>query len=406
MMIKRAINSLRHRGIKGSFQRIVRGRPKTSVFDTWDFIVNQEVIPFNEEDYELNKNKNKTLNWVIPEMSAGSGGHLNIFRFITYLEKRGIHNRVYLFKSSRFLNDKYLIDFIRKNFSILDEKVELFHDVKQMKFAHGIVATSWDTAYFVKNYNNVISKFYFVQDFEPYFYAHGSVYEFAEQTYKFGLRGITAGDWLKDICINNYGMKADSFGFSYDKDLYFPRDNRHTNKRVFFYARPVTPRRDFELGLLALNELSKKIEDLEVIFAGWDVSTYEIPFKHQNLGVMRIEELSELYSSCDLCLVISNTNLSLLPLEVMASGSVAVCSKGPNSEWLVNEENCILVDYDPIQISNTMYQYLLDENKLSNLRKKGVEFAQKTSWDIEGEKVFNSIMKGLLEDEECINYRR
>ena len=104
-MIKRAINSLRHRGIKGSFQRIVRGRPKTSVFDTWDFIVNQEVIPFNEEDYELNKNKNKTLNWVIPEMSAGSGGHLNIFRFITYLEKRGIHNRVYLFKSSRFLND-------------------------------------------------------------------------------------------------------------------------------------------------------------------------------------------------------------------------------------------------------------------------------------------------------------
>ena len=53
-----------------------------------------------------------------------------------------------------------------------------------------------------------------------------------------------------------------------------------------------------------------------------------------------------------------------------------------------------------------MYQYLLDENKLSDLRKKGVEFAQKTSWDIEGEKVFNSIMKGLLEDEECINYRR
>lgn len=53
-------------------------------------------------------------------------------------------------------------------------------------------------------------------------------------------------------------MKADSFSFSYDKGLYTVKQKQDKIKRVFFYARPVTPRRDFELGLLALNELSKR----------------------------------------------------------------------------------------------------------------------------------------------------
>ena len=35
--------------------------------------------------------------------------------------------------------------------------------------------------------------------------------------------------------------------------------------RIFFYARPVTARRDFELGLLALNEITKRNSDVEVV---------------------------------------------------------------------------------------------------------------------------------------------
>lgn len=67
--------------------------------------------------------------------------------------------------------------------------------------------------------------------------------------------------------------------------------------------------------------------EVEVVFAGWDISTFEIPFKHRDMGIMSVDKLSKVYSQCDLCLIISNTNLSLLPLEVMASNSVAVCSK-------------------------------------------------------------------------------
>ena len=110
-----------------------------------------------------------------------------------------------------------------------------------MKFAHATVATSWTTAYYVRKFQNTISKFYFVQDFEPHFYAHGSEYEFAENTYKMGFRGITAGDWLRDIMRNEYGMQADSFHFSYDDKVYQPKEKQDNEKRVFFYA-PRLPR--------------------------------------------------------------------------------------------------------------------------------------------------------------------
>lgn len=399
-LIQKTWRYIKNNGIKGLFKRAINGRHKTDVLGFYSFIVNDNKIPLNHKDLEKYKDKNVFLNWIIPEMGIGSGGHINIFRFITYLEKNGIHNKIYLFNPPRIKDDKTLREFTKEHFQILNENVELYSDVNKVEFAHGTIATSWQTAYFVRNFNNTISKFYFVQDFEPYFYPLGSEYEFAENTYKFGFRGITAGDWLKDICQNKYNMKADSFRFSYDKDLYVSKNKGDDKKRLFFYARPVTPRRDFELGLLALNELYKLENDLEVIFAGWDVSTFEIPFPHKNAGIISINNLSHVYSQCDMCLILSNTNLSLLPLEVMASNSVVVCSKGENSEWLVNDENSILVEYNPIQIAKTINYYFNHPDELNKIREKGLMFAQQTSWSNEGEKVKQAILKGIHEDGE------
>lgn len=404
LFFQKLIPFIRKRGIKGIVQKIMQKvhltPTKARVLEDYDFIVDEVEIPFIKKEYDVHsKDEIKILNWIIPEMGKGSGGHLNIFRFVSNLENRGFHSRIYLYKTPNYRDNKAVKDFLRENFPILDERVEVFWDVKYARFAHATIATSWQTAYFVKNFNNTISKFYFVQDYEPFFYAHGSEYEFAKETYRFGFRGITAGDWLKDKLNQEFGMPTDSFGFSYDKELYTPQKKHGKTKRVFFYARPVTPRRDFELGLLALNLLCKKMPEVEIVFAGWDVSQYEIPFKHKNLGIVNVEQLSKVYAQCELCLVISNTNLSLLPLEVMASNSVAVCSKGVNSTWLVNEENSVLVDYDPHEIAKTLEYYLKHEEELSDIRRRGLEFAQSTSWEAEAEKVKEALLKGIAEDE-------
>lgn len=391
-------------GLKKTLKRMVTKPepPKNPLLDFWNFIIDREEIPFSRADYEKHKGEQKILNWIVPEFEKGSGGHTTIFRFISALEQRGIHNRIYVYMPAK-LNDESLHELLKNHFQLLDSRVESCCDVKKAEFAHATIATSWTTAYFVRNFNNTISKFYFIQDFEPYFYAHGSEYSFAENTYKFGFRGITAGDWLKDIVEEKYGMEASSFHFSYDKTTYYPVEKKSSRPTVFFYARPVTPRRDWELGMLALGELSRRIPDLEVLFAGWDVSSYEIPFAHKNMGVVSREMLAELYNQSDLCLVISSTNLSLVPLEVMGCGKLAVCSNGANSTWLVNENNSAMVDFDPLEIADTMEYYLKHPEELKEKSQKGLEFASATSWEKEHEKVYKAILEGIAKDEKKLN---
>lgn len=394
---------LKNEGINGVVQHIKRNQapPKIDVFEFYDFVMDRKKadIQSTQNTEGIKDGDVKLLNWVIPEMGVGSGGHINIFRFVSLLEERGFHSRIFLHRSTNFSNDETLGLFLREYFPILDQRVEAYCDVSAMTFAHATIATAWQTAYYVNAYDNTISKFYFVQDFEPYFYPLGSDYKLAEATYQFGLRGITAGNWLKEKLSNEYHMEADSFGFSYEKELYTPQKKTDDIKRVFFYARPVTPRRDFEIGMLALNELCKRMPDVEVVFAGWDISNYLIPFRHRSLGIVAIENLSKEYAQCDLCLILSNTNLSLLPLEVMASNSVVVSSIGRNNTWLVNEENAILVDYDPINIANVLEFYLENSDKLDVIREKGLLFAQQTSWEKEADKVQMALTNGIEEDE-------
>lgn len=396
--IRKIMSTLRNKGLKSATQQIARA-PKTDIYDFYGYITDTKKIPFAKEDYNNFSDGPIYLNWVIPEMGVGSGGHINIFRFVTKLQHRGIRNRIYTIQTVNIQTDGELRAFLRGNYGIDPDEIELYCGADKISFAHGTVATSWQTAYFVQKFDNTLSKFYFVQDFEPFFYAMGSEYAFAENTYKFGFYGITAGDWLKDKLHNEYGMETASVGFSYDRNLYVPGEKKDRTKRIFFYARPVTARRGFELGLLALIELYHRIPDIEVIFAGWDVGNYEIPFVHLNGGIVELSKLSNLYSQCDMCLVLSSTNLSLLPLEIMASNSVVVSNCGANNEWLLNTENAILANYDPNDIADKMEYYLGHRDELERIREEGRKFAEKTDWEVEADKAYEIFVRQIKHSE-------
>ena len=371
----------------------------------YQFALKQQKAAFDKQAYEQAKNSAKIINWIIPEIGVCSGGHINIFRFVMMLQKAGFQNKIYILEPISLHTDEECRAFLKKNYVLDIDEVEVHVDIRKMGFAHATIATAWNTAYYLRDFDNTISKFYFVQDFEPLFFPVGSDYVFAENTYKFGFRGLTAGDWLKNKLHDEYGMQTESFLFSYDHDLYVPGEKRDELPRIFFYARPVTPRRDFELGVLTLNEVAKRIPEVEVVFAGWDVSEYQIPFRHKNLGSVSLDKLADLYAQCDMCLVLSNTNLSLLPLEVMASNSVVVCNKGANNEWLIHEDNTILVDLDPNQIAEKICYYLEHRDELAKIRARGLTFANGTDWEAEGKKVCKAVLEGIEEDEKNISTR-
>ena len=383
--IRRYAGAIKRRLVKQAHKVV-----KNNVYSFYEYTMDRTIIPLNEKE-KAEFEGQKIINWIIPELDVSSGGHMTIFRFISNLERLGFHNRIYLFNSKKFKTDDEFRAFLEKYYdeSLTTRDAEIYCSTDKIKYAQITMATGWQTAYFVRRCNNTKEKYYFVQDFEPWFAPMGTEYLLAENTYRFGFKAITAGDWLRDKLRDEYNMETSSFHFSYKKDVFKPSVKRDNKKRVFFYARPVTPRRAFDLGMLALMELYKKVPDIEVIFAGWDVSGYEIPFIHLNAGSIRMEELADCYSQCDLCLVMSTTNLSLMPYEVMASNSVVVSNYGPNNEWFLNDENAILTSYDPVEIADKMAYYLEHRELLEEKRKNGYESVVNSSWEKEAEKVYD-----------------
>ncbi len=370
--------------------RIGRAFLKTDVLAFYDFTRLPHVVPV----LRLGEAADNTINWVIPPFGRGSGGHLNIFRFVCYLEKMGFECRIIIVGSPQPVSAEQAVKEIANWFFSLAARVYI--GIENAPAAYYTIATEWRTAYWVRSFPATRHRCYFVQDFEPWFYAMGSKYLFAEETYRFGFVGITAGGWLKEKLASEYGMKTHAIGFSCDRDLYYqtPRHDGRNNKRVFFYARPPTPRRAFELGLLVLEQVLRHMPDVEVVFAGWDTSGYIVPFKYSNAGLLSLDELPNLYNQCDVALVLSLSNLSLLPLELMACGTPIVSNQAPWTEWLLNKQNARLAPTTVADLADAICAVLSDPVEANRLREGGFATIATTDWHSEACKMAD-ILRGL-----------
>lgn len=373
-------------GLKAALEHALRRltsatAPAIDIIDFYGMVTHAPFGPDLSADFR----EHKTINWVIPDFEIGSGGHLNIFRLIYHLERLGYECRIIIVGHCHFASAEAARQCIRKNFVPLAARVWIgIHDLPQAWYT---IATSWMTAYYVRAFRGTRHKCYFVQDFEAAFYAAGSEALFAENTYRFGFYGITAGGWLAEKLSREYGMWTRAIGFSVEHERYRPMPRKPGDqRRVFFYARPATPRRAFEMGILVLNEVAKCHPDVHFILAGWDVGAYKIPFPHTNAGVVELDKLPELYSQCDAALVISCTNLSLLPLELMACGCPVVSNRGPNVEWLLNQEIAVLADATVEALSEALITLLENEDYRQTLRQHGIEASRRGSWHDEAVK--------------------
>ncbi|MEL6883593.1 MAG: glycosyltransferase [Pseudomonadota bacterium] len=327
-----------------------------------------------------------TLQWVVPNFGFGSGGHLNIFRFINNLADLGYDQRLVILPPYEWKSAEKAKEKIDKWYAPLKAEVALGAD--GFEPCHATIATGWQTAYWVAKYQATRDRFYFIQDFEPAFYATSSEYYMAENTYKLGLKGITAGTWLSEMLHDKYGMTTAAVSFGCDTDFYKPGVRRDgDNFNILFYSRHVTKRRLFELGICALDTVCQEHPDVAVIFAGGDVSPFRIPFHHLNAGELTLKELPDLYAQSDLALVLSGTNLSLLPLELAACKCPIVMNDTPSARWLLPDDAAYYAPLDPEGMARVIGDAI--RNKKERLAKAEVAYAmaQDSSWAAEAKRV-------------------
>jgi glycosyltransferase involved in cell wall biosynthesis len=190
-------------------------------------------------------------------------------------------------------------------------------------------------------------------------------------------------------------MNSDFFTFGIDHDIY-KLTNPNPRKDVFFYARPSTPRRAFELGILALEELSARNLGINIHLAGWDVSDRNITFKHQSYGIISPNELSNIYNKCAVGLVLSLTNMSLLPPELIACGTIPVINVGDNNKMVFDNKFCRWSEAMPSQIADAL-ENAIEESASNRLPTIISASVKNLNWETSKEK-FLRIFEGQMKN--------
>ena len=397
--VEKAYLILKKRGLGAGLRDILtlltggQGQRNPNWMEDLDFLL----LPPTSERLGGKADSPTTINWLVPDFGRASGGHINIFRFVSMFEALGVDQRIYIVGGVGG-NPEFIRDAARRTYFSINTPFEMLDKPPRLRDADILIASSWETAYQAHSISNVRHKYYMVQDREDLFFAEGSFSEFARATYRFGFTGLTAGSWLADSLMKDFGMRCFAFGFSYDRDLYkhHPEQGKRDGpKRVFFYARPGTERRGLELGIFAMALVAQALPETQFVFAGVGQQDWNLPFVPEYVGVLRLDQLSELYRSCDVALVLSHTNLSLLPIELMASGCPVVSNRGPNVEWMLNKDNSILCDPEPRPLAHAIIALLTDDQLRERLRTAGIEFAQSTDWRFEAERLMNIFRNDL-----------
>ena len=254
-----------------------------------------------------------------------------------------------------------------------------------------MVATSWPTAYAVFNATCAGKRFYFVQDFEPYFDPVGTHSVLAENTYRMSFHGITAGEWLAQKLSREYGMQADYFPFGCDTSLY-RRDAARQRSGVAFYVRTGTPRRGTELGLLALELFARREPEVPIHLFGERLE--DLTFQCINHGLVSPSKLNEIYNQCFAGLCLSFTNLSLVPYEMLAAGCIPIINDAEHNRIVLSNPHVRYTPPTPHALAAAL-EDVMRASDFSVLSRMAAESVKSTTWDHAGAAVDAAFKRAL-----------
>ncbi len=335
-----------------------------------------------------------TLNWLMPPPGKGSGGHMTLFRFIKFAEEAGHTCRIYLHNPGVGSNAAEVRAIMGDSFPKVKAEMAWLFPGQKMKPADAVFATSWETAYTVYAANQQAKHFYFVQDFEPYFYPVGSLSVLAENTYKMGYYGVTAGGWLSTKLKRDYGMRTDNFTFGSGGDIYKYENTTEKRKEINCYVRPYTERRGFELAIMALDIFHRKHPEYIINLFGWDVAEYDIPFPYKNLKILEHHQLNELYNRSAAALVLSLTNMSLLPLELLSCGCIPVVNEGENNTLVSDNSYVAYSKNDPLSLANKLSEIVTHKSQIAYAAESAAS-VQTTTWEDSGKRFVRIIEREI-----------
>ena len=319
---------------------------------------------------------------VVPQFRRGSGGHSTIANLLRGLEARGHVCSVWVIDEEGRHAGQSSDDVAalwRSFFGPLRGPVRLGLD--GWDGADVAVATGWQTVPAVLRLGGTAARAYLVQDHEPDFYPASAERLWAEWTYRQGLHCIAASPWLAALLRERYGAAATSFQLGVDHEHYRPHPTHRRDDLVLFYARAVTPRRAVPLGLLALEELHRRRPAVEIALFG-ETQPLDTPFQYRHLGVLEPDDLAHAYASAAVGLVLSLTNPSLIPQEMLACGLPCVDLASDSMLATFGADGPVtLAAIDPLSLADAIERLLDDLAARAERSRAGIAWVAGRTWD-------------------------
>ncbi|HZR36933.1 MAG TPA: hypothetical protein VFA75_16300 [Nevskia sp.] len=326
----------------------------------------------------------KSITFVVYNITRFSGGHTSILRLGSALADRGFEVAYATFTSQ---TSEEMVAAANSNLPGF-RGVCLDSGALRTRCSDVWVATHWESAYHIRNLSGY--KAYYIQDYEPYFYAFGEKLLLARKTYEFGYRMITLGQWAASEITRNLPQVPEPahISFPYENKEYQPQPRnfeayphkqtlkiavyaKHTERRAPFIIQNILGRviRDFhERGLT-----------IEVLYFG-ESRAYR--FRHgRNLGKLSKAELLKLYQKCDFGMVASLTNISLVPFEMAATKlPIIECIDG-SFPYFFDKQAAVLTNFDWRDLSAKLAEIISDPNRLRSMTDLAYQNLNGLSWE-------------------------
>ena len=374
----------------------------------------EKVIQFREDkiipSWSLNNVadlQHLNIHWVIPHFTPGLGGHMTIFRAIDYLERCGhkctiwVHSEMKGDRQNRLSSlHKRIIDqhFIKLK---TDQIFLLGNTQEELEMVCGdvVIATDRMSTYPVLGMKKFKKRFYFVQDYEASFFARGTSTYLTDQTYasRHGFSCICASPWLKQLMVDR-GNSAVSFPLAVDAEIYNKTESEGKTpsiQTIAFYVRRSTPRRLYELGVLALRALFELGDSFNIVTFGEDnLPDLGIAVKVSHAGILDPKALADLYRRSSVGLVLSGTNYSLVPNEMMACGLPVVDIDAHHTRLSYQPGTALLAEPTPQQLAMALSRLLNDQTLRSQAIEAGLNATHSLHWDQS-----NSVVESFIRKE-------
>ncbi|MDB5511040.1 MAG: hypothetical protein JWR08_523 [Enterovirga sp.] len=342
------------------------------------------------------------IHWILPSFGRGAGGHTTIFRMVELLERFGHRQTVWLQNATNFPDQATARARIREWYKPIGDRVQVLFLPDDMRQLAGdvLIATDCWTVFPAIAAENFKERFYFVQDFEPDFHPAGENKLVAEATYGFGLSALTAGAWLLEK-MQERGVWARAWDLCADLDCYHPGPPSAPADpgvlQIAFYARPYTPRRAVHLGFAAFAELRRRGLSFQVHLFGEDNIDVPDDFPHVLHGILSPDQLGDLYRSCDVGVVFSATNYSLIPLEMMACDLPVVELDVPSTRAIFKDGEVAFAKPLPFAVADAIEQVVGDDALRAEMRRKGRAFVARSSWEDSARRIEEALRERLAE---------